>query len=277
MGVFRQRKLDRPGSLEIMPVAVNQRLLSPVDEAPPGNLAAKTGMRARLGFWLRNDASRLLWPSRCLVCAEPGLDGVDLCGDCEASLPRLRTACRRCALPLTSPGTCGACLRSVSPLHRVHAACLYAAPVDRLLPRFKFHEDLAAGRVLSQVMTEAFAGLDVPDALVPIPLHVRRLRARGYDQALELARPIARALRIPLLPRLLVRTRATAPQSERNAAARRRNVRGAFCVRAHTAVPRHAVLVDDVMTTGATLHAAASALLLAGAERVDAWVCARVP
>jgi ComF family protein len=178
---------------------------------------------------------------------------------------------------LPAAGTCGACLRTLSPLDRVHAACLYTAPIDRLLPRFKFHEDLAAGRVLSQLMSEAFASVERPDALVPVPLHVRRLRSRGYDQALELALPVARALRIPMQARLLVRRRATAPQSERNAAARRRNVRGAFCVRAHSAVPRHVALVDDVMTTGATLHAAASALLLAGVERVDAWVCARAP
>ena len=264
-----------------MSFAVNQLPLPRVDGVPaPGRrfaLPAQEGLRGRVAFWLRNDASRLLWPSRCLVCAEPGLDGMDLCGDCDASLPRLRHACRRCAIPLAQAGTCGACLRSLSPVGRVHAACEYAAPIDRLMPRFKFHEDLAAGRVLSQLMTEAFFSLERPDALVPIPLHVRRLRSRGYDQALELARPVARALRIPLQARLLVRRRATAPQSERDAPARRRNVRGAFQVRAHAAVPRHVVLVDDVMTTGATLQAAASALLLAGAERVDAWVCARAP
>ena len=261
-----------------MSVAVNQLPPLPVDGVATrsGEWVRPTGV-SRLAFWLRNDASRLLWPSRCLVCAEPGLDGVDLCAACDAALPRPRHASRRCALPLPLPGTCGACLRTLSPLGHVHAACLYTAPIDRLLPRFKFHEDLAAGRVLSQLMAEAFTPLAPPDALVPVPLHVRRLRSRGYDQALELARPLARALGIPLQARLLVRRRATAPQSERDAAARKRNVRGAFCVRPHAAVPRHAVLVDDVMTTGATLHAAASALLLAGVERVDAWVCARAP
>ena len=264
-----------------MSVAVNQLPLPRVDGALPpvrrGALPAQATLHGRFAFWLRNDASRLLWPSRCLVCAEPGLDGMDLCGDCNALLPRMRHACGRCAVPLPGPGTCGACLRSISPVGRVHAACVYSAPIDRLLPRFKFHEDLAAGRLLSQLMTEAFASLERPDALVPVPLHVRRLRSRGYDQALELARPVARALRIPLQARLLVRRRATLPQSERDASARRRNVRGAFCVRGHASVPRHVVLVDDVMTTGATLHAAAAALLLAGAERVDAWVCARAP
>jgi ComF family protein len=162
-------------------------------------------------------------------------------------------------------------------MREVHAACVYSAPLDGLLPRFKFHEDLAAGRLLSQLMAEAFASLPRPDALVPVPLHVGRLRSRGYDQALELARPVARALRIPLRTRWLVRARATAPQSEQDAVGRRRNLRNAFAVRADAVVAPHVVLVDDVMTTGATLRSAADCLLRAGARRVDAWVCARVP
>jgi ComF family protein len=190
-------------------------------------------------------------------------------------------ACRCCALPLADAeaagAVCGACLSGPPPLDAVHAACLYAAPVDRLLPRFKFHEDLAAGRLLAQVMTEAFTELPRPDALVPVPLHRARLRRRGYDQALELAKPLARALHVPLRDDLLRRVRATAAQSERDAAARRRNVRGAFAVVPGVTLPRHVVLVDDVMTTGATLHAAARALRRAGVERIDAWVCARVP
>jgi ComF family protein len=254
-----------------MSVAVNQTFLRPVDGRPA------PGLRARLGFWLRNDASRLLWPSRCLVCAEDGLEGMDLCGACAAGLPRSSAACLRCALPLPVTGTCGRCLRRPPPLREVRAACLYAAPLDRLLPRFKFHDDLAAGRLLSQLMTDAFAGLAKPDLLVPVPLHRSRLRTRGYDQALELARPVARALDIPLQRGWLVRTRATAPQSELHAISRRRNVRDAFTVRASGAMPAHVVLLDDVMTTGATLHAAAHALLRAGVRRVDAWVCARTP
>jgi ComF family protein len=257
-----------------MSTTVNQRGVFEVD-GPHGPVIG--ALRARLGFWLCNDASRLLWPGRCLACRAPALADMDLCRACEGSLPRMPAACLRCALPLPVPGTCGACLAQPPPLREVHAACLYRPPVDRLVPRFKFHDDLAAGRLLSQLMAEAFAGLPPPDALVPIPLHVDRLRTRGYDQALELARPLSRALRIPLRARWLTRTRATAPQSERDARARRRNVRRAFDVRPHADVPAHVVLVDDVMTTGATLHAAAHALLRAGARRVDAWVCARVP
>lgn len=252
-----------------MGIAVNQTRLAEVD-----------GLRRRLGFWLRNDASRLLWPTRCLVCGEAGGEAWDLCPACAAALPWQRNACRRCALPLPEAeggAACGSCLASPPPLDEVHAACLYAAPVDRLLPRFKFHEDLAAGRLLAQLMTDALASLPRPEALVPVPLHVSRLRRRGYDQALELAKPLARALHVPLRDDLLRRIRATAAQSERDAAARQRNVRNAFAAVPGVALPRHVVLVDDVMTTGATLHAAARALRRAGVERVDAWVCARVP
>lgn len=209
------------------------------------------------------------------------------------------------APPVTTPAppglplVCGHCLRRPPPLTQAHAACLYRPPLDRLLPRFKFHRDLAAGRLLATMMAQAFAPLlaqsppsstaqlatsEVSDAapgasepvLVPIPLHRRRLRERGYDQALELARPLSRQLRLPLLDHGLIRVRDTAAQSLLDAGQRRRNLRGAFAWRPGLPLPAHIVLVDDVMTTGATLHSAAAALRRAGAQRVDAWVCARV-
>jgi len=238
-------------------------------------------LRRRVGFWLRNDAARLLWPGRCLTCGEAAGDAIDLCPACLAGLPWLGPACPHCALPLPgaqAPGVaCGACQAAPPPLDRVHAACLYAFPLDRLLPRFKFHRDLAAGRLLAQLMAERFERLARPGALVPVPLHRARLRQRGYDQALELARPLASALQIPLRPELLRRVRATAAQSELDKAARARNLRNAFRAEPALALPRHVALVDDVMTTGATLHAAARALRAAGVARVDAWVCARAP
>lgn len=248
-----------------MPVAVNRIAAFAVDSALPA-----------LG--------RALWPARCLVCGERGHARRDLCPPCSDALPWNRSACAQCAIPLPMAAgpadagqACGQCLRRPPPLHAAHAACRYDFPVDRLLPRFKFHHDLAAGRLLAQLMAEAFATLQRPQALIPIPLHLSRLRSRGYDQALELARPLARTLQIPLHDGVLQRTRATAPQSELSAIARRRNLRGAFVVCGAAALPAHVALVDDVMTTGATVHAAAKALRRAGVQRVDAWVCARVP
>jgi ComF family protein len=221
---------------------------------------------------------RRLWPAHCLACAEavaPG--GRDLCPACVLGLPWNRCACLRCGLPLPLPAAaCGHCQRRPPPLTETHAVFRYETPLDRLLPRLKFHEDLAAGRLCADLMAEALAGVARPDALIPLPLHRRRLRARGFDQTLELARPLARTLALPLRDDLLARVRETAPQSRLDAAARRRNLRGAFAVRPGIALPAHVALVDDVMTTGATLHAAADALRQAGVARVDAWVCARV-
>lgn len=243
-----------------MPGPVNQIALAGVD-----------------GWWRRLGAR--ICPARCLVCREPaGSAGADLCNACLASLPWTRQACLRCAIPLAAGGlVCGRCLRRPPVLQEAHAAFVYGFPVDQLLPRFKFHRDLAAGRLLAGAMATCFAALPRPDALVALPLHRGRLRQRGYDQALELARPLARSLGLPLLPDALRRARSTAAQSELDAVARRRNLRGAFAATAGTPLPAHVALVDDVMTTGATLHAAARALRRAGVARVDGWVCARVP
>jgi ComF family protein len=217
-----------------------------------------------------------LLPARCLVCGEAGSHGQDLCLACRRVLPFNRVACSRCALPLPAPVTCGACLRQPPPFTASVAALVYRFPVDRLLPRFKFHGDLAAGRLLSQLMAQAFADAPRPQALVPVPLHPSRLRRRGYDQALELARPLARAFALPLHADALRRVRATSAQSELDAASRRHNVRSAFFARAG-ALPGHVALVDDVMTTGATLAECARALQRAGVSRVDVWVAARAP
>ena len=203
-------------------------------------------------------------------------------------LPRLR--CRGTATPARVARsrcrswrrprhrTCGDCLQRPPPLQATRAAFVYAAPLDRLLPRFKFHHDLAAGRLLAQLMAHALADAERPQALLPVPLHRARLRSRGYDQALELAKPLARALQVPLLRRRAgahARHRAAVASSMPRSAS-------ATCAAPsrcdpRVALPAHVVLVDDVMTTGATLHAAAIALRRAGVARVDAWVCARVP
>lgn len=240
------------------------------------------GWPARLGG--------LLCPPRCPVCRERAGERDGLCPACAAALPWNRCACRRCALPLpfaTGPAPdptpasagpiCGACLRRPPPLHETHAIFVYGFPVDRLLPRFKFHHDLAAGRLLARWMARSLAAATRPEALIALPLHRARLRTRGYDQALELARPLARALELPLLEGRLRRTRATAPQSRLEAQARRRNLRDAFTVAEAARLPAHVALIDDVMTTGATLHAAAKALRRAGVQRVDGWICARAP
>lgn len=228
------------------------------------------------GWW--SQLGQLLLPIRCLICDAPGAAGCDLCAQCHAALPWNTHACARCALPLPElerAGTeCGQCLQAPPPLQLTWATFVYGTPIDGLIRRFKFHQDLAAGHLLAQLMAESLQASSLPEAIVPVPLHASRLRQRGYDQALELARPLARQLHLPLCHGLQ-RVRITAAQSELDAAARRRNLKKAFV--AQRDLPRHVALLDDVMTTGATLHAAANALRAKGVERVDAWVCARVP
>ena len=198
----------------------------------------------------------------------------------------LPAACLGCGLhaPI-QPGLCGLCrdeLRPASPdalpelaakAVTLYAAFDYEPFAGALLTRYKFGEDLAAGRALSQLASEVWREAPRPDALVPIPLHRERLRQRGHDQALGLARDAARALQLPLAHRVLHRTRHTTPQTQLDASGRRRNLLDAFC--ADQPCPAHVVLIDDVVTTGSTLSAAAEALRQAGAVRIDAWVVAR--
>jgi ComF family protein len=117
----------------------------------------------------------------------------------------------------------------------------------------------------------------LPALILPVPLHRARLRRRGYNQALELARPLGRALDVPVRHDLLLRPRATVAQSELDAPARRRNVRGAFVLRPDASLPEHVAILDDVMTTGTTLAECARVLRRAGVRRIDAWALARAP
>jgi ComF family protein len=227
-------------------------------------------------------------PASCACCCRraacsaprPATDGRDLCAGCAGDLAPNRPRCPRCALPLAAPAPlCGECLRREPPFAAAWAPLRYAHPLDLLEARFKFHADLAAGRVLSALMIE-HAATDAParpELLIPVPLHAARLRERGYNQALELARPLARAFAIPLRADLLLRTRATPPQTGLDAKTRRRNLRGAFAIAAGASLPGHVALVDDVMTTGATLRECARVLRRAGVARVDVWALARAP
>jgi ComF family protein len=231
--------------------------------------------------WWRSAADalqRFALPLHCLLCGGPGEDGLDLCRDCVAELPRNRSCCARCALPLALPAAlCGQCQRRPPPWDAAWVPFRYAWPLDRLESRFKFGADLAAGRVLSTLWLRDMPAVARPELIVPVPLHRSRLRQRGYNQAWELTRPLARELRLPARHDLLQRARATAAQTELGAVSRRRNVRGAFSAKAGAIWPAHVVLLDDVMTTGATVAECARVLKRAGVQRVDIWALARAP
>ena len=155
---------------------------------------------------------------------------------------------------------------------------LYRPPLDSLIIQLKFGRRLALARLLGELLTEAWQAARPPDTavdlVVPVPLHPARLRERGYNQALELARPLARAWRVPLDVRCAARVRVTVPQSDLPAKRRRRNIKGAFRV-TEAVAGRHVAVVDDVMTSGHTASEFAATLRRAGAASVSVWVGAR--
>jgi ComF family protein len=253
-----------------------------MDPTPPVNAHRLNPVDGRL----RRLSLRLL-PPRCLLCRAPGAAGRELCADCARDLPWNRACCARCALPLppvdtataTDARICGHCQQHPPGFDRLIAPFRYAYPLDGLVTRFKFRHDLAAGALLADLMAERLAAADLarPDQLVPVPLHVRRLQERGYNQSLELAKRLALALGLPIDPSALHRQRATAAQSELDAAERHRNVRDAFAADPARVRGGHVALVDDVATTGATVEECAHALRMAGARAVSVWVIARAP
>ena len=158
---------------------------------------------------------------------------------------------------------------TIAPFH-------YASPIDYLLGRLKFQGKLVYARVLGSLAAEAIieSGIELPECVIPVPLHARRLRERGFNQSQELARYIARRLDVPLVNDMVERTKNTRPQMQLDAKERRKNVRNAFTLT--SAEPwQHVAIVDDVMTTGNTVAELARILKSAGVRTVDVWTVAR--
>lgn len=231
-------------------------------------------MRPKVNRWLKF-IQDLLHPPRCLLCDSPGQAGLDLCQACFSELPWLEGACRQCAFPLSdSDLVCGACLSKPPGFDRTRALWHYRPPVQGLIHTLKFQGRQDLARVLGEIMARCLWPVSLPDCLVPVPLHPARYRTRGFNQALEIARPIARQLKIPLCPKLCHRVRITPPQRILDAKERRKNLRGAFQA-TETLSGCHIAIVDDVLTTGATAHEVATALKQAGAVQIEVWVLAR--
>lgn len=208
----------------------------------------------RIGWWLV--------PARCALCegaaAAPRLD---LCAFCCAALPREPIVWHPETLPFAA---------ILSPWR-------YSYPVDAMIRALKFQGERCYARVLGELLAQQRQAVTdpLPDQLIPLPLHPRRLAQRGYNQADEIARFAARSLSLPVTNGLLQRVKATREQSSLSAVQRRVNVRGAFHATG-TLAGRRVALVDDVITTGSTAAAAAAALKMAGAVAVELWTLARV-
>jgi ComF family protein len=219
-----------------------------------------------------------LFPATCLLCLDPGQPpALDLCRDCEGDFPGNFPACAGCAMPVVSAGeSCMSCRRHRRVFDAAFAPYRYEFPLVQLIHRFKYGGQIAIGRILGTLLSRRLAERGKPrvDAIVPVPLHTAREAQRGYNQAREIAMFAAELLRIPMEDRLVRRTRATVEQTALPAGARRRNLRGAFEVRA-ASVPLRVAILDDVLTTGATAEALALTLKRAGCRHVEIWAVAR--
>jgi ComF family protein len=223
-----------------------------------------------------------LWiKGQCILCADKGQDTADICQACETDLPRVGHQCLRCALPLTDADQteCGQCLQAPPPFQRTHAPWLYQPPTAQLISAFKYRRHYSCGRTLAIIasasIVSAYKYDRLPDIITPTPLHWYRHLQRGFNQSEHLASVFAKQLHRPM-QHLLKRNKATPAQQLLNARKRRQNLRGAFQVIGEVQGKTVAV-VDDVMTTGATVSEISQVLLNAGAKEVHIWVLARTP
>lgn len=220
-------------------------------------------------------------PTLCVICSAWCRGGI--CAACESAFAAPRPRCRRCARPVAVPvECCGDCVAQAPAFDRCIAFADYAEPWNHLLAAFKYRRRVELAGCLAGGIGRALAAGQAPrpDWVLPVPLSRERLRERGYNQAFELARRLAGAQGLRTSATLLQRWRDTPHQTGMTRQQRERNLRDAFWVDDPGGLRlrgAHVALVDDVMTTGATAHAAALALRRAGARAVDVWVVARTP
>ncbi len=231
-----------------------------------------------------------LFPSRCVLCRRPAMENLDLCPHCYARLPWNHHSCRQCAITLADGPVdslaesnvtdvlCGRCLQTSPYFDTSYSVFRYQGDIISMVHQFKFHQRLLYSRLFGQLLLDKLqqqiAQSQPPDYLLPVPLHPSRLRQRGYNQSVELAKVLARGLQVPLQTNCLVRSRKTLAQAGLGAKQRRSNIKGAFEL-VHSLADRHIALVDDVVTTGSTVNEIARVLKESGAKRVDVYSIAR--
>ncbi len=223
-----------------------------------------------------------LFPRHCVFCSLPSQRDYHVCHHCETLLPELKTACKCCGLSLPSNQSgliCGQCLKTPPHFDRTYALFPYQLPLSHLIKQMKFHHTLLYAELFGELICTQLNGWydkePLPQAILPVPLHQQRLRQRGYNQAIEIAKPIKHHCKLPLLKTICHRHRATQAQSDLKMNQRKQNIAGAF----QTLAPlhyQHLAIIDDVMTTGHTVNELARVLKSAGVARVDVWCVARI-
>jgi len=211
-------------------------------------------------------------PGYCLLCESLIPDGYQLCMACNADCPVPGAPCPNCGMPLRGYGDLCSCTYSPSTIDRLITVQTYQYPVNTIIHAMKYQQQVSLCREVGLRLAEKVqrSGTMLPDCLVPVPMHRKRLRERGYNQALEIARVIANSLDLYLEADLVLRKRPTATQIGLNPTERFRNVKGAFSLSREMSYDSIAI-IDDVFTTGATALELANILKIATARRVELW------
>lgn len=226
----------------------------------------------------------LLYPPRCLLCDSAGVDDADLCEHCYQQLPFNKTACVTCALPLpsnTSAGAiCGRCQKKPPLYDEAFSVFGYEQPMVWLIQQLKFNEKLAHVRLLGELVADSDCVKKIAEledvCILPVPLHKKRLRQRGFNQSIELARALSKKTGWSMELHCVQRIRDTTAQTGLDAKARRKNIRGAFEV-VEALSQKHVLIVDDVVTTGSTVNELSRVLKKSGVEKVTVLSLARAP
>jgi len=231
--------------------------------------------------WLKNSLSDFL-SKQCLLCLSPTINEYLLCSDCESELPKNTSHCVICAVPFSALQmtenslVCGKCQKA--PPHYTTSLIphIYASPLKQLISQLKFQGNLTVAPLLAENFIHSIKHRknNLPECIIPVPLHPQRLRERGFNQALELARIIARQLDIPLDYSLCQRNKSTPFQSGLSAKQRKLNLKNAFVVTKPQSY-KHVAIFDDVVTTGTTVNELAKQLKKSGVETIEVWAIAR--
>ena len=210
-----------------------------------------------------------------MLCSAPQGGSLALCADCLQNLPWHDSGrCPQCALASVDNQLCGHCLKSPPAFDATQALFRYEFPLDAMLQRYKYSHLLALAETFGTLMADSHAPAPLPDVIVPMPLHPQRLAERGFNQAVEIARVVSSRLGIKMDTTSCSRIKLAPPQVSLPLRQRVKNMRGAFACNQRLEGLRIA-LIDDVMTTGASLNALAKAIKSAGADGVECWVIAR--
>lgn len=223
--------------------------------------------------------SDILFPKTCLLCNRASKNKQDFCKKCYQDLPWIEFACPKCGQPLeTNNQLCKECLKNPPIFEQTIALFHYKEPINHFITGLKFNNKLIYSRILGELMAEKiskhYQQTNLPEIIIPVPLHNQRLRQRGYNQAIELARPIAKILALPIDIKSCKRIKNTGTQSSIPAKQRAKNIKKAFTIKNKPAA-KHVAIIDDVITTGNTIKELSSVLHKSGVQTIDIWCCAK--